>query len=84
MDWKSFCKPRKCGGLGIKPLALMNQALLGKWFGGFQKKGTPYGLRLYLLSMGYLEVVRSPVGLLISFLAYGGVLCWLRTILMPM
>lgn len=26
-----MCKPKKDGGLGIRPLALMNQALLGKW-----------------------------------------------------
>lgn len=29
--WKSVCRPTKEGGLGFRPLKLMNQALLGKW-----------------------------------------------------
>lgn len=31
VDWKFICRPRKVGGLGIRPLKLVNQALLGKW-----------------------------------------------------
>lgn len=31
VDWNSICKPKKNGGLSIKPLKVMNQALLGKW-----------------------------------------------------
>ena len=31
VDWGSICKPKEEGCLGIRPLKLMNQALLGKW-----------------------------------------------------
>ena len=31
VDWESICKPNEDGGLGIRPLKKMNQALLGKW-----------------------------------------------------
>ena len=31
VDWESICKPKDEGGLGIRPLKKMNQALLGKW-----------------------------------------------------
>lgn len=31
MDWKSVCKSELEGGLGFRPVTLMNQALLGKW-----------------------------------------------------
>jgi hypothetical protein len=31
VDWNSICKPKEDGGLGFRPLRLMNQALLGKW-----------------------------------------------------
>ena len=31
VDWDSICKPKERGGLGIRPLKQMNQALLGKW-----------------------------------------------------
>lgn len=30
-NWNSICQSKKYGGLGIKPLKLMNQAFLGKW-----------------------------------------------------
>ena len=29
--WSQVCKPKKEGGLGIRPLKEMNLALLGKW-----------------------------------------------------
>lgn len=31
VDWESICKPKEEGGLGIRPLRKMNQALPGKW-----------------------------------------------------
>lgn len=31
VDWESICKLKEEGGLGIRPLKKMNQALLGKW-----------------------------------------------------
>lgn len=31
LEWRSICQPKKMGGLGIRPLKLVNQALLGKW-----------------------------------------------------
>ena len=31
MGWDTICKPKKEGGLGIRPLKQMNLALLGKW-----------------------------------------------------
>ena len=34
MDWDSICKPKEEGGLRIRPLRQMNQALLGKWLWG--------------------------------------------------
>lgn len=32
VDWNSVRQPKNNGGLGVRPLKLMNQALLGKWF----------------------------------------------------
>ena len=31
VNWSSICKPKKDGGLGFRPLAQMNKALLRKW-----------------------------------------------------
>lgn len=31
VDWWSICQPKKNEGLGIRPLKIVNQALLGKW-----------------------------------------------------
>lgn len=31
VDWNSVCKTKRNGGLGIKPLKILNQVLLGKW-----------------------------------------------------
>ncbi|XP_020252248.1 uncharacterized protein LOC109829595 [Asparagus officinalis] len=31
VKWDEVCKPKKCGGLGVKNLKVMNKALLGKW-----------------------------------------------------
>lgn len=31
LKWNKVCKPKREGGLGIRPLKLMNAALLGKW-----------------------------------------------------
>lgn len=31
IDWESICKPKEEGGLGIRPLKQMNQALWRKW-----------------------------------------------------
>ena len=31
VDWKSVCKSKFEGGLGLRPVTLMNHALLGKW-----------------------------------------------------
>ena len=31
VNWKSVCRRKKSGGLGIRPLKSLNQALLGKW-----------------------------------------------------
>ncbi|XP_020270858.1 uncharacterized protein LOC109846046 [Asparagus officinalis] len=31
VKWEEVCKPKKCGGLGVKNLKVMNKALLGKW-----------------------------------------------------
>lgn len=31
VDYNSVCQTKNNGGLGIRPLKIMNQALLGKW-----------------------------------------------------
>ena len=31
ISWKLVCTKEKSGGLGVKSLALLNRALLGKW-----------------------------------------------------
>lgn len=31
MSWAQVCRPKECGGLGIKDLEKFNTALLGKW-----------------------------------------------------
>ncbi|XXG59153.1 hypothetical protein AAC387_Pa04g1283 [Persea americana] len=31
VNWKLVCSPKDSGGLGLRPLRNMNQALLGKW-----------------------------------------------------
>lgn len=33
--WEEVCKPKECGGLGIKDLCAFNMALLGKWWWRF-------------------------------------------------
>ncbi len=38
VNWKTVCKPIPWGGLGIKCPAILNQALLGKWFWCFATK----------------------------------------------
>lgn len=31
VDWNLVCQPKKNGGLGIRPIKLMNKVLLGEW-----------------------------------------------------
>lgn len=55
-DWKSICRPRKLGGLGIKPLHLVNQALLGKWLWSLGEE--PDSLWFKIVSVQY-EISRD-------------------------
>ena len=38
LNWKTVCTSKVKGGLGIRCLALMNEALLGKWAWRFAKE----------------------------------------------
>lgn len=31
VSWDQICRPKECGGLGIKNIRRFNEALLGKW-----------------------------------------------------
>lgn len=35
VEWNKVCRPKEEGGLGLRPVKLMNQALLGKWLWRF-------------------------------------------------
>lgn len=35
VDWVSVCKPTANGGLGFRPIKMINQALLDKWLWRF-------------------------------------------------
>lgn len=50
VDWKSICKPKKSGGLGIRPLVHMNRALLGKWL---SRLGEGYSLWVNVVAAKY-------------------------------
>lgn len=66
------------GGLGFRPLKLMNQALLGKWLQriGDQSDGLWKEILMskLCLSMEWEEMTAMFLALPIGFLAYGKVL----------
>lgn len=31
VKWKNVCKPKECGGIGIKNVFIFNEAFLAKW-----------------------------------------------------
>ena len=43
VNWNTVCQEKSRGGLGVRGLSLMNQALLCKWCWRFATRGTPFG-----------------------------------------
>lgn len=73
VDWASMCLPKKDGGLGIRPLRMMNQALLGKW-----RSQKAYGDRFWWWNMGYLGRVGTFPISQTDLLRFGMAYCRLK------
>lgn len=43
VDWNPVCQMKRNGGLGIRPLKIVNQALLGKWLWRIGKEEIVFG-----------------------------------------
>jgi hypothetical protein len=54
VNWKQICTPIQSGGLGIRNLALFNQALLGKWLWRFATEKRALWRRVIALKYGSL------------------------------
>lgn len=50
VGWKEVCRTKE-GGLGIGRIKEKNMALMSKWLGASQQKGTIYGTLQYLINM---------------------------------
>lgn len=70
MNWGKVCTPKKEGGLGLRSMKDMNNALLGS-YGELEKILPACGKMLFLLSMVRGEMVEMLMAPCTDFQAYG-------------
>ena len=55
VSWKIICAAKKDGGLGIRSLAILNKALLGKWLWRFANENDPLWKQIIFRKYSFQE-----------------------------